>query len=287
MHAVAGVTGKTGAAVAQALLDAGVGVRVIVRRADAGEAWRARGAQVAIADVADAAAMTAALRGTQGAYLLNPPRYDSADPYAVADAVGKALASAITASGVPRAVVLSSVGAHRAAGTGIIGTAHRVEQALAGVATPVALLRANYFFENWAGVVPVVKGEGVLPSFLQPLDREVAMVAVADIGQAAAAVLTGPAWQGRRIVDLASFRASPVAVAAALAVVAGRPVNAVAVPREQWAGILRGAGLPQEIADAFVAMYDGINGGIVTAEAGSERRDGAVTLAQAARALLA
>jgi hypothetical protein len=62
-------------------------------------------------------------------------------------------------------------------------------------------------------------------------------------------------------------------------------VAAVAVPRDQWAGLLRGAGMPQEIANAFVAMYDGINGGLVTAEAGSERHRGAVTLSQAAQAL--
>jgi uncharacterized protein YbjT (DUF2867 family) len=285
MYAVAGVTGKTGAAVADALLAAGAAVRVVVRRPDAGSAWRARGAEVAVADLADGAALAAALAGVQGAWLLNPPRYDVADPFAEADRVGAAYAHALAASGVPRAVVLSSVGAHQPAGTGIIGTARRVEQALAGAGTPLALLRANYFFENWANVLPAVRGDGVLPTFLAPADRRVPMVPVADIAAAAAALLRGPAWTGGRIVDVASFDASPADVAAAFGAALGKPVTPVPVPREQWAGILRGAGFRPEIADAFVAMYDGINAGTVAAEPGSERIRGATSLAAAAKAL--
>lgn len=285
MYAVAGVTGQTGAAVAEALLAAGQRVRVIVRRAEAGAGWRARGAEVAVADLADPLALATALRGTQGAYLLNPPRYDLADPFTAAGLVGAGIAHAIDAGGIPRAVVLSSVGAHQPTGTGIIGTAWRVEQALQQVQAPIALLRANYFFENWRNVLPAVQRDGVLPAFLAPLDRLVPMVAVADIAQAVVRLLTGAPWGERRVIDLASFEASPGDVAAALGAAMGRAVQPVAVPRAQWAGILGAAGMRSEIAQAFVAMYDGINGGIVAAEAGSERQRGTITLEQAAQAM--
>ena len=52
-----------GAAVAEALLAAGQRVRVIVRRAEAGAGWRARGAEVAVADLANPLALATALRG--------------------------------------------------------------------------------------------------------------------------------------------------------------------------------------------------------------------------------
>ncbi len=286
MFAVAGVSGQTGAAVANALLAAGAAVRVIVRTPESGAPWQARGAQVALADIADAAALTAALRGTEGAYLLNPPRYDLADPFAQAALVGAAMATAIAASGVPRTVVLSSVGAHQKSGTGIIGTAHQVERALAGATAPLALVRANYFFENWGNGLGAVRGNGVLPTFLDPLSRAVPMVAVADIGAAVAGLLRGPAWTGRRVIDLASFEASPVDVAAAFTRVLGTAIKPVAVPREQQAGILEGGGFRPEIAAAFVAMNVGINGGMVVAEAGSERLRGATALDAAARSLL-
>lgn len=138
-----------------------------------------------------------------------PPRYDLADPFAQAGKVGAVVAAALDASGMPRTVVLSSVGAHQAAGTGIIGTAHQFERAMAGVRVPMALLRANYFFENWNNVMGAVRANDVLPSFLDPLTRVIPMAVVADIGTAAAEVLRGPAWAGLRKIDFASFEASP------------------------------------------------------------------------------
>jgi uncharacterized protein YbjT (DUF2867 family) len=286
MYAVAGVTGQTGAAVARALLEAGAPVRVVVRRPDAGAQWRALGAEVAVADLADAGALARALAGTQGAYLLNPPRYDVADPFTEAQRVGAAFAEAIAAVRVPRVVVLSSVGAHQPAGTGIIGTTRRIEQALAAVAAPIVFLRANYFFENWANVLPAARGDGVLPAFLAPADRRVPMVPVADIAAAVVALLRGPAWTGHRVVELASFDASPADVAAALGGALGKPVAAVGVPHAQWKGILQGAGFRAEIADEFVAMYDGINGGVVAAQPGTERIRGGASLPDAVRALV-
>ena len=287
MYAVAGVSGQTGAAVAKALLAAGEKVRVIVRRPDAGDAWRRQGAAVAVAELGEAAALATALRGAAGAYLLNPPAYGTPDPFAVAAAVGAAVATAIDQSGVARAVVLSSVGAQVAQGTGIIVSNRRIEQALARVAAPIVSLRARYFFENWRHVLGAVKAGGVLPSFLVPTDRRIGMVAVKDIATAVASLLRGAAWQGRRVVEVSSFDASPDDVANALAAALGKPVKAVAVPREQWAGILAGNGMSPAAVAAFVEMYDGINSGVVAPEPEREAFDGGADLPSAARALVA
>jgi uncharacterized protein YbjT (DUF2867 family) len=286
MYAVAGVSGQTGAAVARALQAGGEVVRVIVRRVEAGEAWKARGAEVAVADLADHVALTAALRGTKGAYLLNPPRYDVADPFTEAGKIGAAFAHAIDASGTGRVVLLSAVGGHLSAGSGIIGTNHRVEEALADAKTPVAILRAQYFFANWGHVLGAVRGNGVLPSFLAPADRGFPMVAVADIASTVVELLRGASWTGRKVVELASFEASPQDVAAAVGAVIDKAVAPVIAPHEQWAGILRGNGFSPEVAAAFVAMYDGINAGIVSPQPGKERRQGKSSLAQAARSLM-
>ena len=285
MYAVAGVTGNTGAAVAGALLAAGEALRVIVRRDDAGAGWRARGAEVAVAALDDAAALAAALRGCAGLYWLNPPAYGEADVFATATARARVLRGALAEAGVGRAVVLSSVGAHQAQGTGIIRTSHLVEAGLAGAATPVAFLRGRYFFENWAPVLGAARGDGVLPSFLGPSDRKIDMVTASDIGAAAAGLLRGPGWTGARRIELASFAASPAEVAAALGAALGRAVAPVIVPREQWAGLLAGAGFAPPVVAAFVAMYDGILGGVVAPEPGAERATGTTGLAAAAAAL--
>jgi uncharacterized protein YbjT (DUF2867 family) len=286
MYAVAGVTGRTGAAVAGALLEAKQKVRAIVRGAEAGATWNARGAQVAIADLADPVSLTAALRGTQGAYLLCPPRYDLTDPFTNAEQIGASMAQAIEASGVPRAVVLSSAGGHRAAGTGIIGTLHRVEEALAKVETPTAIVRASYFFENWGAVIGAVRGEGILPTFFKTADYAVPTQSVRDIAATVVALLTGATWQGRKVIELSSFSVSAADVANAFAEILGKPIAPIVLPHDQWLGILRGSSFSPEVAQQFVAMYDGLNSGVVAAEPGNEARQGRTTLTQAARSLL-
>ncbi len=70
---VTGATGRTGAAVVTELLKAEYPVRALVRREDArAAALRARGVEIAVADMVDAERVAAALRGVQRAYWLPP-----------------------------------------------------------------------------------------------------------------------------------------------------------------------------------------------------------------------
>src|SRR5262245_11707326 len=74
---VTGATGRTGAVVASELLKAGYPVRAMVRREDErSAALRARGVEIAVADMSDAEPVTAAMRGVHRAYWLPP--YDAA-----------------------------------------------------------------------------------------------------------------------------------------------------------------------------------------------------------------
>jgi NAD(P)H dehydrogenase (quinone) len=56
MYAVTGITGKVGGTVAHDLLAAGQKVRAVVRDAAKGKSWAAKGCEVAIAELGDAAA---------------------------------------------------------------------------------------------------------------------------------------------------------------------------------------------------------------------------------------
>ncbi|HWL85044.1 MAG TPA: NmrA family NAD(P)-binding protein, partial [Polyangiaceae bacterium] len=71
MFVIAGVTGNTGSVVAETLLARGEMVRVIVREAAKGASFAARGAEVAVASLDDSAALSKALAGAKGAYLLS------------------------------------------------------------------------------------------------------------------------------------------------------------------------------------------------------------------------
>lgn len=286
MYVVAGVSGQTGAATANALLAQNLPLRVIVRDAEKGRAWAEKGAEVAVADLSDPGALTAALNGASAAYLLNPPAYGADDPFAAAKARAEVLAQAITASDIGKVVVLSSISAHLPAGNGIIHTNHIVEKGLGDLARPVTFLRPGYFFENWAHGIEIALAEGVLPTMLSPLARAVPMVAVADIG-ALAARLMQETWIGRRVVELAGpTNTTPEAVASLLGQALGKPVKPVVAPRPKWLDIFTSGGMSARTAQAFAEMFDGFNDGTIRFEGGEPRR-GQTTAALALEGLLA
>ncbi|MCP9456242.1 MAG: NAD(P)H-binding protein, partial [Nitrospira sp.] len=70
MFVVVGATGHTGSTVAETLLRHGRPVRVVVRSADKGVAWKAKRADVAVATYQDVKAMAKAFEGARGVYLL-------------------------------------------------------------------------------------------------------------------------------------------------------------------------------------------------------------------------
>ena len=156
-------TSRTGTKIAHHLLDAGRRIRVVVRKPGAAEAFRARGAEVAVADYADVSAMTDALRGSDAAYVIPPPLLVTESghhDYRVTRT--QTLAEALRAAGVPYVVSLSSFAAQHAAGTGMIKSCHTCEQVLGETSgAAVTHLRPSFFLENWTAQIPAVL-DGVL-----------------------------------------------------------------------------------------------------------------------------
>ena len=259
-YAVFGVTGRTGAAAADALLRAGQPVRVVVRDPAQGRQWAERGAEIAVADLTDAASMTRALDGVRGAYVVSPQQYGRDDLFEHADLIAATTARAAAAARVPRLVALSSVGADRENGTGWIGMNRMFEQRLGASGVPVAFLRAAYFMENWTPMVGHAVRSGTLPTFLAPPQRAIPMVATADVGRAAAALLQ-EAWTGHRIVTLAGpADYAPNDVAASVAATLGKPVGVIVLPEAQWPDALADARFSTAALAGFTEMTRGLNG---------------------------
>ena len=283
-YVVAGVTGNTGRVVAEALLSQGKSVRVVVRDAQKGEAWRARGAEVAVADLGDRAALTKALEGAEGAYLLVPPNMAAPSFRAYQDATADALVEAVRASRVPHVVLLSSVGAQHASGTGPIAALHRLEQALSRLeGTRCSFLRAGYFMENLARSLGML-AEGALPSFY-PADFGIDFVATKDIGKLAAQLLV-EGTEAAQIVELASPKQSMNDAARALAAITGKPVEVKAFPLEAMVPTLTSMGLSGEVAEMYREMTDGILRGHVAFEGGHRRVLGTSTLEEVLRPIV-
>lgn len=258
--AVFGVTGRTGAAAADALLRAGHHVRVVVRDPARGRPWAGRGAEIAVADLTDLASMTRALGGVRGAYVVNPQQYDLDEVFERADRVAATTARAAAAAHVPRLVALSSVGADRAHGTGWIRMNRMFEQRLGESGVPTAFLRAAYFMENWTPLVGHAVRTGTLPSFLAPPQRAIPMVATRDVGSAAAALLQ-EAWTGNRIVTLAGpADYAPNDVAASIAATLGTTVDVAVLPEARWPEALAEARFSRAALAGFTEMTRGLNG---------------------------
>jgi uncharacterized protein YbjT (DUF2867 family) len=286
MYAIVGVTGNTGGIVARTLLARGAPVRAVVRDPAKGRAWEGLGAEVAVADLADAASLAAAFAGARAAYVLNPPAYTMPDIFARAEALAGSILEAVRKSGLEKLVVLSSVGAHLASGNGNIRTNGTFERVLGVLGRSVVFLRPAYFMENWAWVAAAAANEGVLPSFLSPLDRGIPMASAADIGRVAAQVLLD-GDTAARVIELAGPRdCSPNDAAAAFTRALGRPVTAVALPEAQWPEVLAGSGFSPATIASWVELFRGFNSGWIDFENRASALRGLIGLDDAVGAIV-
>jgi NAD(P)H dehydrogenase (quinone) len=280
MFAVTGITGQVGGAVAQNLLTAQQKVRAVVRDASKGEVWAQRGCTVALADVQDASALATAFAGVDAVFVLAPPNFDPSPDFREARTLAKTLRSAIDVAQPKRVVYLSTIGA-QAARENLLTQHTIIEKALRDSPVPITFLRPGWFIENYKWDVPAAKN-GVIPSFLQPLNKAVPMVATADIGRVAAELLQQN-WDGHRIVELEGpSRVTPEQAAATFAKVLGHPVRAEVVPRETWESLFRSQGMQNPVPR--IQMLDGFNQGWIAFEGGC--RKGTVTLDTVLRQLV-
>lgn len=290
MYVVAGATGQTGSAVADALLKQGKPTNVIVRDEQKGEPWRAKGANVAVGTFEDAAGLARILTGAEGAYLLVPPNYAPGDFLENQKCVVDSLAKAVSDSGIPHVVFLSSIGAQLDSGTGPIRAVHYGESVLGSAAKNLTVLRPGYFFENWAPVLGKAKQEGVLPTFIPP-HLKIPMIATEDIGQIAAECLINPA-QGRRVIELMGPEDyCPDDIARILSAMFERKVQVQFIPLSAAVSTFTGLGFSESAAKLLEEMYAAIGSGRLVYEHEQHRRiecrEGPINAADALRNMLA
>jgi NAD(P)H dehydrogenase (quinone) len=215
----------------------------------------------------DAPALTAAFTRVNGAFVLLPSNFDPMPSFPEVRAIIPALSTAIEAAKLPKIVCLSTIGA-QAKQPNLLNQLGLVERALGALPVSVCFLRAAWFMENAAWDVAPARDLGVVPSFLQPLDKPVPMVATTDIGQLATALLQ-ETWTGCRVVELEGpRRITPNQIAETFAKILGRPVRMEAVPRNTWEGLFASQGTKNPTPRA--QMLDGFNEGWVEFENGEQ-----------------
>ncbi|CAG4892477.1 NAD(P)H-binding protein [Paraburkholderia gardini] len=284
MFAITGITGQVGGVVARQLLAQQHDVRAVVRDATKGAAWAGAGCEVVLAGMDDAQALARAFAGSEGVFVLLPPNFDPSPGFPESRRIIAALRQALEAAQPRKVVCLSTIGA-QAEEINLLQQLQIMEQELGTLSMPVAFLRAAWFIENAVWDVEPASTTGIMPSFLQPLERAVPMVATADVGRVAARLL-GETWAGRRVVELEGpRRVSPDDLAAAFGHLLDRDVRAQPVPRDTWESLFRAQGMRNPVPR--MRMLDGFNEGWIRFEVSeAETVKGVVTVETVLRGLI-
>ncbi|MEV5828791.1 NAD(P)H-binding protein [Spirillospora sp. NPDC052242] len=270
MYTITGVTGHVGGATARELLNRDAPVRAVVRDPAKRAAWEERGARTAIADFHDERSLTEALKGSLGAFVMLPTIATAGD--AGHRRLADSIAAAVAESEVPHVVLLSSIAADQAAGTGPIRWLHHLETRLRETGVRLSAIRPCHFQEKVETVLGAVVGEGVYPVFGETADAPTPMIATRDIGEVAAEALLAPPSRSE-VVDLDGPAYSEQDVADRLAALLGRPLQVVTIPRDGWVDAMTESGLPVPFAHELAAMYDAEHRGLFR-PCGDRRRTG-------------
>jgi uncharacterized protein YbjT (DUF2867 family) len=117
-----------------------------------------------------------------------------------------------------------------------------LEEALAPLTMPVAILRPAWFMENSLWDIAPARETGEMASYLAPLDKPYSMIATADIGAIAARTIA-ESWTGRRVIEIEGpKRYTQAEIATLIGQAVGRPVVAKPVPRAEWEELFRAQG---------------------------------------------
>jgi NAD(P)H dehydrogenase (quinone) len=285
MIAITGITGNIGSQIARNLLAARQSVRAVVRDTRKGKSWAEQGCEVVQADIYDAQALTASFDGAEAVFLLVPPIFDPAPGFPEAHAIAASLTAALSSARPARVVYLSTIGA-QATQSNLLSQHSIIEKALRQLPMPIAFLRPGWFMENASWDVAPVRDQGILPSFLQPLDKPVPMVATADIASVATELLLEKFTSHRTVELEGPERVTPNQIASVFASLLGKPVVAEIVPRSTWAALFESQGMKNPTPR--IKMLDGFNEGWIEFEGGPETiRKGIVPLKSVLKSLLA
>ncbi|WP_342241358.1 NmrA family NAD(P)-binding protein [Inquilinus sp. OTU3971] len=284
MFAIVGATGRIGGAAAGQLRRRGHDVRAVVRDPGKAGALAEAGCEIAVADIADTRALTAALTGAEGVLAVVPLAPSRGDAAAEARGLVDSLARALEAARPPRTVAISDYGAQHPDGTGVTLIFHHLEQRLADL-PGVSFLRSAEHMQNWARSLRAAAATGVLASLHHPLDKRFPTVSAPDVGRIAADLLAAAEAPPRSLHAEGPQRYTPMDVAAALAGPLGRPVQAVALPRGQWDQALAAGGPSEGYVRLITELYDAHNAGRIEVEGGEVRR-GTTSLAEVLAALV-
>jgi uncharacterized protein YbjT (DUF2867 family) len=259
-----GSLGNVAKPLVEKLIAAGHEVTVISTKDDRKSEIEALGAKAMVGSISDEAFLTTAFRGADAVYTMMPPSMGQSNLIQnIADA-GQTYANAIKAAGVKRVVMLSSVGADAAEGTGPVQGVHRVEKIFGELAgTNVTIVRSGFFYLNFLRDIPLIKSKGIFGNNYNGSDR-LALTHPEDLSTALAAELQAEG-KGFELKYLVSDILTGDEVAAIIGEAIDKPELAwTPLSDEQLKQGMLAGGMPAELVGLIVEMGQGVRAGIIT-----------------------
>ncbi|MGH6624826.1 MAG: NmrA family NAD(P)-binding protein, partial [Burkholderiaceae bacterium] len=267
-----GATGAQGGGLARAILaepDAQFIVRAVTRKADsaAARALAAAGAEIAIADLDDAASVQRAMAGAYGAFCVTnfwehfSPEKELTQAATLADAAAKTGVQHVIWSTLEDTRTLVPPGSGRM--PVLMGKYNVPHFDAKGEANrffsgkvPVTLLNTSFYWDNLIhfGMGPKKGSDGVLGFTLPMGDKKLPGIAAEDIGRCALGIFKDGAAIIGKTVGIAGEHLTGAQMAAELAKVLGQQVRYKAVSPEQF----RGFGFPgaEDLGNMFQFKAD-------------------------------
>jgi uncharacterized protein YbjT (DUF2867 family) len=263
MYVVLGATGNTGSVVAKKLLAQGQPVRAVGRSATHLQPLAAQGAETAVTDLSDTAALTKAFQGAHSAYVMVPPNPASNNVLEDQSRVIDSIVGAAKNAALKNLVALSSFGSEQSSGTGLIATTHEFEEKLKQLEnTNILFLRAGSFMENTLAQAGVIKHMGAMVGPTRP-DLKVPMIATRDIGNFAADALLKLHFHGKQTQELQGHRDLDNTEAARIIghAIAKPDLQYIQAPPAQFKAAMLQMGMSENFVDLYLEMADALNSG--------------------------
>lgn len=181
----------------------------------------------------------------------------------------ESIATALEVARPQRVLAVSDYGAHITDDIGMPTMCRDFEVRLTKIPGKKVFLQSSEHIESgWGRVIPEAKESGILPSFLDPMDMLLPRISASDLGLIAAGILLRPAaTEDVEIIHAEGPRRySANDAAAALSELLEKTIQAKALPRSEWKGVMERVMSPT-LAELLIKANDAQNkGGMVDVE---------------------
>lgn len=250
-HVILGGSGHIGSVLSAKLIEQGKQVLIVGHDPGKTDEWTAKGATYAVADVLDTKQLRVLFSQGERLFLLNPPAPPDSDSDTVEGQQIRSILRALEGLPLQKIVAASTYGAQQGEAIYDLGTLYDLEQGLQKLEVPIAILRSAYYMSNFDQVLPRVETSHELTTVF-PKDFKLPMVATADIGDFAAALL-----QDQRTGLFFIEGPEPYSnqdAADILQEILGEEVHVKTIPEPGWVDFMMKGGFSEESARSFAGM---------------------------------